>query len=219
MAELVDPLDRALRSTRVLVRQTRGGGLPPAAGPARPTRCSPLDLADAADVVADELDADRMAIGRPARAARGRRRRPAQVERTDDLSAEVVLAQIRVGRRRPAAAHRAWTRSRPPTRCRRRREARPMADRRSRAWVLHVDLDQFIAAVEVLRRPELAGLPVVVGGRGDPTERGVVATASYEAREFGVGSGHAAADRGPQVPRRGVPARRPGGLRRGLGAR
>ena len=56
-------------------------------------------------------------------------------------------------------------------------------------WVLHVDLDQFIAAVEVLRRPELAGLPVIVGGRGDPTERGVVATASYEARAFGVGSG------------------------------
>jgi DNA polymerase-4 len=56
-------------------------------------------------------------------------------------------------------------------------------------WVLHVDLDQFIAAVEVLRRPELAGLPVVVGGRGDPTERGVVSTASYEARQFGVGSG------------------------------
>ncbi len=59
----------------------------------------------------------------------------------------------------------------------------------TRAWVLHVDLDQFIAAVEVLRRPELAGLPVVVGGRGDPTERGVVSTASYEARAFGVGSG------------------------------
>jgi DNA polymerase-4 len=57
------------------------------------------------------------------------------------------------------------------------------------SWVLHVDLDQFIAAVEVLRRPELAGLPVVVGGRGDPTERGVVSTASYEAREYGVGSG------------------------------
>lgn len=56
-------------------------------------------------------------------------------------------------------------------------------------WVLHVDLDQFIAAVEVLRRPELAGLPVVVGGRGDPTERAVVSTASYEARAFGVGSG------------------------------
>ncbi|VXB92948.1 DNA polymerase IV [Aeromicrobium sp. 9AM] len=56
-------------------------------------------------------------------------------------------------------------------------------------WVLHVDMDQFIAAVEIQRHPELAGVPVVVGGRGDPTERGVVSTASYEAREFGVGSG------------------------------
>ena len=64
-----------------------------------------------------------------------------------------------------------------------------MTDGAPREWVLHVDLDQFIAAVEVLRRPELAGLPVVVGGRGDPTERGVVSTASYEARAFGVGSG------------------------------
>ena len=58
-----------------------------------------------------------------------------------------------------------------------------------RSWVLHVDLDQFIAAVEILRHPELEGLPVVVGGRGDPTERGVVSTASYAAREVGVGSG------------------------------
>ncbi|WP_372467108.1 DNA polymerase IV [Microbacterium maritypicum] len=56
-------------------------------------------------------------------------------------------------------------------------------------WVLHVDMDQFIAAVEVLRRPELAGLPVIVGGRGDPTERAVVSTASYEARAYGIGSG------------------------------
>ncbi len=57
-------------------------------------------------------------------------------------------------------------------------------------WILHVDLDQFLAAVEVLRHPELAGRPVVVGGDGDPTRpRQVVATASYEAREFGVHSG------------------------------
>ena len=52
-------------------------------------------------------------------------------------------------------------------------------------WVLHVDLDQFIAAVEVLRHPELQGRPVVVGGDGDPAKRGVVSTASYEAREHG----------------------------------
>ncbi|EID53433.1 DNA polymerase IV [Saccharomonospora xinjiangensis] len=56
-------------------------------------------------------------------------------------------------------------------------------------WVLHVDLDQFIAAVEIARHPELRGKPVVVGGAGDPSLRGVVATASYEAREFGVHSG------------------------------
>jgi DNA polymerase-4 len=56
-------------------------------------------------------------------------------------------------------------------------------------WVLHVDMDQFLAAVEQLRHPELRGKPVVVGGDGDPTKRGVVSTASYEAREFGVHSG------------------------------
>jgi DNA polymerase IV len=57
-------------------------------------------------------------------------------------------------------------------------------------WILHVDLDQFQAAVEVLRRPELKGLPIIVGGNGDPMEpRKVVTCASYPARAFGVHAG------------------------------
>ncbi len=86
---------------------------------------------------------------------------------------------------------------------------------RGRAWgddsgvtaptILHVDLDAFFAAVEQRDRPELRGRPVIVGG-GDPTARGVVSAASYEARRFGVHSAmplrtaHALCPRGVFLP-------------------
>jgi DNA polymerase-4 len=61
----------------------------------------------------------------------------------------------------------------------------PLAPWPGRA-ILHADLDAFFAAVEQLDHPEWRGEPVIVGG--DPSRRGVVSTASYEARRFGVRS-------------------------------
>lgn len=56
----------------------------------------------------------------------------------------------------------------------------------SQTHVLHVDMDSFFASVELLQRPDLVGEPVVVGGLGN---RGVVTSATYEARAFGVHAG------------------------------
>ncbi len=93
MVELVEPLDRALRSTRVLVRQTAV-----AAYHHRPVPKSyallALDLADAADHVADELGADRRATAaQDALIQVGEA--SGLVERADEMTAEVVLAQLR----------------------------------------------------------------------------------------------------------------------------
>ncbi|WP_235535919.1 FUSC family protein [Nocardioides sp. Root190] len=93
MVELVDPLDRALRSTRVLVRQTSIAAYRRRPVPSSYTMLA-ADLADAADAVADELSANRLAVeARDAVLAVGVA--TGQVERTEVLTAEAILAQLR----------------------------------------------------------------------------------------------------------------------------
>ena len=68
----------------------------------------------------------------------------------------------------------------------------------------HLDLDAFFAAVEELENPELRDKPLVVGG--DPHGRGVVSTANYAARQFGIHSAMSAAEALRRCPTRRVPA-------------
>jgi DNA polymerase IV len=63
--------------------------------------------------------------------------------------------------------------------------------------IAHLDCDAFFASVELQRRPELRGLPVIVAGSGP---RAVVTTASYEARKFGIGSAMSAAEAKRRCP-------------------
>jgi len=93
MADLVEPLDRALRSTRVLVRRCAVAAYLRHPIPHSYAMVT-ADLAAAVEAVAVELDADRMAVdAQPALLAVGHA--TGRLERSDDLSAEVVLAQIR----------------------------------------------------------------------------------------------------------------------------
>src|SRR4051794_36177494 len=93
MADLVEPLDRALRSTRVLVRAVAVAAYRRQSIP-HSYAVVTAELAAAVEVVATELDEDRMAVAaRPALMAVGMA--TGQGERSDDLSREVVLAQIR----------------------------------------------------------------------------------------------------------------------------
>jgi uncharacterized membrane protein YgaE (UPF0421/DUF939 family) len=93
MADLVEPLDRALRSTRVLVRHTAVAAYRDRHVPKSYSLLA-LDLADATDMVADELAADRMAVAaRDALLLVGEA--SGLVERSEEMTAEVVLAQLR----------------------------------------------------------------------------------------------------------------------------
>ena len=113
---------------------------------------------------------------------RGRR----QARSRPDHGAEALQRPARLRTRRSTSSAAAPWRS--TLRCRFRSRSR--ASRWAR--LAHLDLDAFFAAVELHRRPELRGTPLVVGG--DPRGRGVVSTASYEARKYGIRSAMSCAE-------------------------
>ena len=76
-------------------------------------------------------------------------------------------------------------------------------DEREERIVLHVDMDCFYASCERIREPDLEGEPVVVGmGYEEDEPHGAVATASYEAREYGVESAQAISTALERLPRK-----------------
>ena len=64
--------------------------------------------------------------------------------------------------------------------------------------IFHVDLNQFFAAVEIRDNPALRGKPLIVGGNA--IDRGIVTTATYEARRYGISSGMALSEAGKLCP-------------------